>query len=375
MFQGGFVSWFLFYSFLPFALYALYLVFVPLQSFSVQRRLSKWEYYAHDDITVTIQVKRNHSFPLLFIIVEDVVSPLMQEKVIDNKNKRIIYLGFKKECSYQYEIRNLPRGEHVFPSVRIMTGDLLGMIEKESVIKRKETILVFPSYQEFVNLPASRILEQGKLLMGGHAQRETTTIVGIREYQPGDRFSWINWKASAKRAGMVTKEFEHRTSTDVVIVLDSTPTAIFERMVSFTASLGQNLLYQGIQIGFIAVNEDPVSMPIQGGESSRQQLFYHLAKIQPNVSKDFDRVIGEEQLLMRKRAAFMLVTSQLSESLIEAARNWSVRRCPVILFVLETEQGFASSSQASLKLMAKSYGILVIFIHEGQFSAGLMEVN
>ncbi|MEH7748493.1 DUF58 domain-containing protein, partial [Neobacillus drentensis] len=22
---------------------------------------------------------------------------------------------------------------------------------------------------------------------------------GVRDYQPGDRFSWINWKASAKR--------------------------------------------------------------------------------------------------------------------------------------------------------------------------------
>ena len=48
-------------------------------------------------------------------------------------------------------------------------------------------------------------------------------VVGIREYQPGDRLSWINWKASAKRNGMVTKEFETGQSTDVLLVMDSTP--------------------------------------------------------------------------------------------------------------------------------------------------------
>ena len=73
MFQGGFVSWFLFYSFLPFALYALYVVLFSLQSFTAEREFSKWEYFAHDDITVTITIKRNHAFPLLFIIVEDVL--------------------------------------------------------------------------------------------------------------------------------------------------------------------------------------------------------------------------------------------------------------------------------------------------------------
>ncbi len=375
MFQGGFVSWFLFYSFLPFSLYALYLVFVSLQSFSVQRSLSKWEYFAHDDITVTIQVKRKHTFPLLFIIVEDVLSPSMLENVIDKKNRRLIYLGFKKECSFQYEIHNLQRGEHELTSVRIMTGDILGVVEKEKRIEKKEKILVFPSFQEFVGLPVNRFLDQGKMLMGGHAHRETSTVVGIREYQPGDRFSWINWKASAKRVGMVTKEFEHRTSTDVLIVLDSMPTERFERLVSFTASLGQTLLYQRTPVGFLSVNEEPVSMPIHGGEASRRQLFYHLAKIQPNCPKPFDRVLAEEPLLMGKKAALLLVTSHLSEPLIEAAGKMAAQKRPVLLFVIESEQDSVTSKQESLKVIAKSYGILVIFIHEGQYSTGLMEVN
>lgn len=375
MFQGGFVSWFLFYSFLPFALYALYLVFVSFKSFTAVRSLSKLETFAHDRITVTIRVKRKYPFPLLFLIAEDGLSRSLQKLVKDNKNKMIVFPGFKKEFSFQYEIENLARGEHEFSSIRMMTCDLIGMVEKEKRIRLPEKILVFPSQQEFAHVPAKTILEQAMQLTHGHEQRETSTVVGIREYQPGDRFSWIHWKASAKRAGMVTKEFEHRPSLEALIVLDSTPTEIFESMVSFTASLGQILSYQGTGVGFLTINEEPVYVPIQGGETSRGQLFYHLAKIQPNSTKPLEKVLLEEQLLMGKKAVFLLVTSHLTVSLIEAASKMTARKCPVILFVVEPAYSIVTSSQTSLRILARAHGILVVFIHEGQYATGRMEVN
>ena len=375
MFQGGFVSWFLFYSFLPFALYALYLLFVSLQSFTAHRHLSKREYFAHDDLTVTIHVKRKHSFLLLFIIVEDLLNQTMQNAVKDKTNKTIYFLGFKREFSFQYDIVNLPRGEHEFPSIRIMTCDLLGMIEREERIGMTERILVSPTYKDYLHVPVNKFLEQGKVLRGGRAQRETSSVVGIREYQQGDRYSWIHWKASAKRDGLVTKEFEHQSSTNALIILDSSPTDRFESMVSFTASLGQILLYKGTQIGFLTFNEESVSMPIQSGESCRQQFFYHLAQIQPNSSKPFEKIIVEERLFMQKENTLLLVTSKVTESLIEATNKRVAGKSPVILFVMETENGSVNSTMQSLKLMARSYGIVVVYIREGQDSSGLMEVN
>lgn len=375
MFQGGFVSWFLFYSFLPFALYALYLLFVSLQSFTVQRNLSKLESFAHDDLTVTIELKRKHSFPLLFIMVEDVLNPSMQTSVKDKKNKMIIFIGFKKKFSFQYDILDLPRGEHVFPYIRIMTCDLLGMIEKERKIKLAEKILVFPSYKEFIHMPVGKFLEQGRLLAGDHIHKETSSVVGIREYQQGDRFSWINWKASAKRGWMVTKEFEQRSSSNVLMVLDTAPTKLFESMVSFTASLGQILLYKGTQVGFLSFSVDPVSMPIHGGEASRQQLFYHLAKIQPDCPKPLERILLEDPFFMQRGTTLIFVTSRLTESLIEAINKLVAGKSPVILFVVEMEHSLVTSLNQSLKLMARSYRILVVFIHEGQYSTGQMEVN
>jgi len=71
MFQGGFVSWFLFYSFLPFSLYALCLALYPLADFTVERKLQKRNYHANEALNMKVTLKRNFFFPLFFIIVED----------------------------------------------------------------------------------------------------------------------------------------------------------------------------------------------------------------------------------------------------------------------------------------------------------------
>ena len=56
MFQGGFVSWFLFYSFLPFGLCALAIAAYPLHRIQVTRTIASSSYYAGDTLTVTISL-------------------------------------------------------------------------------------------------------------------------------------------------------------------------------------------------------------------------------------------------------------------------------------------------------------------------------
>ena len=90
-------------------------------------------------------------------------------------------------------------------------------------------------------------------------------VVGIREYQPGDRYSWINWKASARRNEMITKEFEQRQSNEVFIVMDCVTDHHFETIVSFTASLGRTILRKKAHVGFLSMGDQKVSIHYQGG--------------------------------------------------------------------------------------------------------------
>lgn len=71
MFQGGFVSWFLFYAFLPFVLYAGLLALYPLRSFQASRQMDKTQLHAGDRLGVTVTLRRKLPFPLMYMVIED----------------------------------------------------------------------------------------------------------------------------------------------------------------------------------------------------------------------------------------------------------------------------------------------------------------
>ena len=118
MFQGGFVSWFLFYTFLPFALYSFVLIFYPLTSIGVERKVIKREYVAGDTIEVRITLIRKNRFPLLYIMVEDEIEQPWE----GHSSTSLIFVGFKKSIEWTYLLEDVPRGKHNFQGIRLQTG-------------------------------------------------------------------------------------------------------------------------------------------------------------------------------------------------------------------------------------------------------------
>lgn len=375
MFQGGFVSWFLFFSFLPFALLSLANSFYPLRDIEVERKLAKTEYHAGESLKVEIQLKRRIRFPLFYLVVEDILTDKLKYEFHTKKSKVILIPGFRKEISFVYEIENLPRGEHLFQNVRLKTGDILGLIEKSHTVAIKNQILVYPSYTDMIYRPFENQYDQGMTASRERVQRDTTMAIGVREYQPGDRFSWINWKASAKRNDIMTKEFEQRQSHDVLVVMDCFHDSHFESIVSFTASIVRAILRKGAQVGLISYSSERFSFPIRGGDSQQQQLFYHLAKVEDTGAIGLERVLEAEGFLTQQNASILLVTSQLTKTLLEKASFLSQRKGTVVIFLMKNEKESLSSNELSLKSMANARGVRVAMVHEGHFANAFSEVN
>lgn len=371
MFQGGFVSWFLFYSFLPFALYAVCLSFYPLGRFSVERQFPKREFHADESLTVKVTLKRDSFFPLLLLIVEDHLSGELAGSMFQKVNKAFLYPGYRKEFSFIYCIEKLPRGEHHFSAVRIVTSDILGLVQREVRISNDENILVFPSYGNWSYKPIENSFEQGNMLVNDMVQRDMTMAVGIREYQPGDKLSWINWKASAKRSEIMMKEFEQRSSQDLLLIMDCSPHMYFELLVQYAASISCAALRKGARVGFMSVSEERVILPPQGGENSQRQLLYHLAKSKDKCPITIEQVLRTERFLLQQKANILLVTAQVSPELIEAAQMFTARKCPVSIFVIQGDERDVSSSKHSVKEMARSRGVDVQFVYGSPLSSGM----
>lgn len=371
MFQGGFVSWFLFYSFLPFALYGLLVAGYPIRDWQVKRKINKYEYNVKEEMHVEIELTRRTFFPIFYVMVEDSFSSTIGERMI---GKKMLMPGFRRSLTFKYTVKELPRGEHVFDQLFLQMGDPLGLIEKEKVIIQVDRILVYPPYEEMVYKPLEHHYEQGMTSSKERVQRDTTMAVGIREYQPGDRFSWINWKASARRNNMMTKEFEQKQSHDIMLVLDCEENKRFESVVSFTASAVRAILKKGAQLGFLSVDTNRTIFSIRGGESQQQLLLYHLAKVRTTKEVTLAEVLDNESSQLQQQATVMLITSKLTRELVDKAGWLTSKRFNIVLFVVTGKNEDLTSGEKTLSAFAIKRGIRVIHVSEGRFKEAFGEV-
>ena len=205
--QGGFVSWFIFFMFLPFAIYSIMLFFVPVKNFSVERTMISGRLEQGDSLRMKITLTRNSRFPLLYTIIqESVPSELFVEEV--DQTRHFLIMGLKKQLSWQYEIPNMPRGHYQLEGIELTIADFFGWVKKKVLIPANRSIVVYPSITNIVYTPLQISRNSGAGTEHSAIVRDTTMVSGIREYQPGDRMTWIHWKTFAKTQSLQTKEFE-----------------------------------------------------------------------------------------------------------------------------------------------------------------------
>src|SRR5690606_7634397 len=235
MFQGGFVSWFLFYSFLPIFLYQMLVLLYPWKKCKITREISSPIIHSAGDLTVTLRLERKFPFPLHYLIVEEVFPSSLhrydfgqkkyqwmnQENRVDREMKTVIFPWFRRKLKVSYTMKHIPRGEHKLNVVRIKTGDVFGLVKKECFFSVENSLIAYPSTLPVQLQHISLRYDTGNKLAAMKAVSNSNIVGGVRDYAPGDRFSWIDWKQTAKKNSMMTKEFEQERNADALIVLNN----------------------------------------------------------------------------------------------------------------------------------------------------------
>ncbi len=335
MFQGGFVSWFLFYSFLPFAVYSVLFGFYPLTAFQVKRELKQRRYTAGEKMTVTIRITRVLPFPLVYVYVEDLLPPELKKQ--ESSGKQVVFPWFKRDITVEYTIDPLQRGRHEFPAIRMKAGDMLGLVEKELSVPIEDEILVYPQYREIHYRQIENKYAHGSVASTVQKMRDTTMAAGVREYVPGDKFSWIDWKATARKNAIMTKEFEQVQTNDVTIMLDRTAGGspiMFEKSVVFAASAARAVIRQGGRLGFLSIGSERTVMPFNYGKGQEEKIFYHLASVRADSRISFSDLIQQEIGKWPIGSTIMLVTHQLTTDLVQTLENLSYRNHAIYLFLM-----------------------------------------
>ncbi|MFD2217109.1 MULTISPECIES: DUF58 domain-containing protein [Metabacillus] len=376
MFQGGFVSWFLFYSFLPFALYSFLLMIYPIRSFQVTRRINQEQFSVGQRLIGTITVKRSFPFPLFYLLVEDELNDKLKGVQKLKEPNKLFFPWFKKSISFSYALLEMPRGEHHFKSVRLRTGDLFGLIEKEVSLEVENYFLVYPSTVDLAYHSKQKQYEQGSASTLTKYWQDSTMAVGVREYQPGDKFAWIDWKATARRDSIMTKEFEQMQSHDVVVFIDRSHSEVFESVVSYTASLIRAIVKSGARVGLVSIGKQQKMFPLQADEQHVSSIFYHLAKVDCDSRTPFSAVLGGNYLNKEmKQVTSILVTSTLNMEMVRKLEFLSARQQTFILYLIKGKLHELSKEESVLVERLKQRQVHVNVVKEQDANKRFKEVN
>ncbi|MFY0544806.1 DUF58 domain-containing protein [Brevibacillus sp. H7] len=356
-FQGGFASWFLFYSSLTFFFYELLAYSLMFATLQVSRDIDRNRLQDGEELVVTVRLKRRFWFPLGWNMV---VEPLPDRLAgLYEPHRQLIFPWFKREVEFRYVIPALPRGYYQLKECFVSGGDFFGFIERTKTFALRNDFLVYPSAKQITHWPAGDGNFSGTVHVSHRYSDDVAAVRGVRDYHRGDRLSQIHWRASARGLGLKTKEFEHQAVNQVLFFLDvekehyaGEHPQLFEMAVKLTASLVTYTSRSHYHYGFVCKQQERISIPPAHSQSHFFRVFDQLARVMPEGKDSFARIIGREALEYPQGVTLAVITPSLNKKVVAQLADLAQKGRNVHLFWVHSDPTVKQEQKQALQLLA-----------------------
>ncbi len=130
----------------------------------------------------------------------------------------------------EYHVTPKSRGDFNFGDIWLRVTGRLRLVNRQQRLSRSVPVKVYPNMLETAKF--TLMAKRGRLQQVGiraarliGAGRE---FESLREYQPDDDYRRIDWKATARRGKLISRQYEVERSQNVVLVLDVGRTMLAE---------------------------------------------------------------------------------------------------------------------------------------------------
>lgn len=183
-------------------------------------------------------------------------------ELVSGENPVAIRLGWDDERRVELTLRAARWGNHLLGDIRLRGRDRLGVEAWEQQFWQPNALRVYPTPETLRQLlpPAATQATTGNQV--ARLKGEGLEFADLRPFTPGDRVRSINWRASARRAGvsgeLVVNERYPERNADVILFLDTfaearTGTASsLDLAVRATATLATRYLERRDRVGLVS---------------------------------------------------------------------------------------------------------------------------
>lgn len=308
-------------------------------------------------------------------------------------------LGGRKQYSWRVNTLCRERGRYRLGPIRLRTSDPFGLFLMERDLTPTTNVVIYPltfDIHQFA-LPIG-------VLPGGDALRRrthyiTTNASGVRDYAPGDSFSRIHWRSTARRDRLIVKEFELDPLADIWIIPDMSlyehvrgetapttmslragdlpswlrmdldnfklPATTEEYTVTIAASLAQYFIQRDRSVGMLAYGQTNEIVQPDRGERQMNRILETLAVLRAEGEAPVADMLNAESYLFPRGTTLLVVTPTTREAWATAARQLARRGLRVVTILVEPASFGGSRSSEPVAELLNASGMVSYLVKNG----------
>jgi uncharacterized protein (DUF58 family) len=262
-------------------------------------------------------------------------------------------LSPRKETLHTYSLKSYRRGSFFFGAIFYRVTGPLGLIQHQGKIDLPQSVQVLPD----MTGEGSRDLQlalAGAFQVGRRRsprRGEGSEFESLREHQRDDDFRHIDWKASAKRGKLISRQYETERDQRLMILLDTgrlmSPRIGTYRKLDYAINacvhLAQVALHKGDLVGYAIFGDELLAFAEpQKGQAPMSHFVRNLTALQPTRHESDYAALFHHVMRRCSRRTLVVCFTDLSDShsansLLQAALPLLPRHLPVIITVSNSE--------------------------------------
>ncbi len=200
-----------------------------------------------DENEIRIFIENRYPFEANFSVIDEIPVQFQKRDLVFELS---IPSGLNKIISYN--LKPVKRGEYHFGALHIYASSMVGLVSRRLSFSQDKMVPVYPSYLQLhkyeIMAISQRLAEIGikKVRRLGHNME----FEQIKEYVAGDDFRTINWKATARKAGLMVNTYQDERSQQVYCLIDKgrSMRMPFDGMTLLDYSINATLVISNIAI-------------------------------------------------------------------------------------------------------------------------------
>lgn len=269
-----------------------------------------------DDNEILVRLENRYPFVLHAEVIEELP---VQLQVRDARLRLRTAPGEARVL--RYTVRPVERGSYEFGVVNVYASTPLGLASRRYRAGEGRQVPVYPSFlqmRRYELLAASNRLEEAgvkQVRRVGH----TMEFDHIREYVVGDDYRTVNWKATARRGGLMVNQYRDERAQPVYCLVDTgrVMKLPFEGMTLLDHSINASLVLSSIALfkqdraGIVTFSHEVgVTVPAERRGGQLQTILEALYNVRTDfLESDYERLFGHLRRLLRQRSLLVLFTN------------------------------------------------------------------